>query len=91
MREKEYKARIKELEGQLQTLVERIPSKYLLERAKGYTSEHTKQWTDWSDDYRKKENKRISKDRRWNGEDRRQDNRRSEGEQLELFEPNDVY
>ena len=53
-------------------------------RSKGYTIEHTKQWLDWSS------NKRTGNDRRWDGVDRRESDRRDDSKQLELFESNDV-
>ena len=70
--------------GELMNLVSRIPSSYLTDRSKGYTIEHTKQWLDWSG------NKRNGNDRRWDGVDRRESDRRNDSKQLELFESNDV-
>ena len=70
--------------AEMMDLVSRIPSSYLTNRSKGYTIEHTKQWLDWSS------NKRTGNDRRWNGVDRRDGDRREDSKQLELFESNNV-
>ena len=91
--QKELKARIKELEGQLEDLVSRVPSKFLNSKKKYYDTVSEYVITKYTNGTHYDEDKRNGGERRWEGEDRRVHNRRhgDDGEQLNLFEPNDVY